>query len=109
MAATIQVTCTDGTPHGLEWVGRLNSSFHPPDAMVDGRETSLTWGGPTVIELTPGQRHKLEVYFRVSDVLRMCGAEVEVEPMRDGESRPYKYAIELNDPYPNRGLLSHIG
>ncbi len=108
MAATVRVTCTYVAPQGLDWVGRLNSSFHPPHALIDGREATLQWGEPTVIAVTPGQGHKLEVYFRVFDVLRMCAAEAEVEPLRDGESRSYDYAVELKDRYLNRGHLRRI-
>lgn len=109
MAATIRITCTYGTPQGLEWAGKLNSAFHPPHALVDGQEASLKWNEPTAIEVAPGRPHKLEVYFRVFDVLRMCGAEVNVEPLKDGETRSYHYVAELKDRYLNRGHLSSAG
>ena len=88
MATSIRITCNYSTPEGLEWAGRLNSSFHPPHALIDGQEKSLKWGAATDIQVTPAQRHKLEVYFRVFDVLRMCAAEVELPPIADGESAP---------------------
>jgi hypothetical protein len=108
MAATIRITCNYTTPDGLEWAGKLNSSFHPPHALIDGQEKSLKWGAPTDIQIAPGERHKLEVYFRVFDVLRMCGAEAEIPPLADGETRLYQYAVVLKDRYLNRGSLSAV-
>ena len=105
MPTTIQITCSYGTPEAFEGIGDLNRSFHPPHGLIDGQEQSLKWGGPTAIEVTPGQSHKLEVYFRVFDVLRMCGAELVVEPLREGETRSYQYVVELKDRYLNRGHL----
>lgn len=109
MAAKVQVICTYGTPVGFEGLGKLNRSFHPPHALVDGRETSLKWDEPIDLEVPPGQDHKLEVYFRVFDVLRMCGAEVDLEPLEDGETRSYEYRVELKDRYLQRGHLSRVG
>lgn len=106
MAATIRITCKYTTPEGLEWAGKLNSSFHPPHALIDGKETSLKWGTPTEIQIASGARHRLEVYFRVFDVLRMCSAEAEVEPIPDGQTRVCQYTVELTDRYLKRGTLS---
>lgn len=108
MSATIRITCNYTTPKGFEWAGKLNSSFHPPHALVDGQEKSLDWQAPTDIQIAAGERHKLEVYFRVFDVLRMCGAESVVPPIADGETRRYEYTVELTDRYLNRGSLSVV-
>lgn len=105
MAAAIQITCDYVTPAGLEWAGQINSSFDPPRDMIDGREVKLAWESPTSIDVAPNQRHQLEIYFCVFDVLRICGAEIEVEPLRDGETRSYRYEVELKDRYLNRGTL----
>src|SRR5690349_16810208 len=105
MSATIRITCNYTTPQGLEWAGKLNSSFHPPHALIDGQEKSLDWQAPTAIQVAPGE-HKLEVYFRVFDVLRMCNAEADVDPIADGQTRTYQYTVELKDRYLKRGSLS---
>jgi hypothetical protein len=107
MSATIRITCNYTTPKGFEWAGKLNSSFHPPHALVDGQEKSLNWQAPTDISIAPG-KHKLEVYFRVFDVLRMCAAETEIPRIADGETRTYLYSVELRDRYLNRGSLSVV-
>jgi len=108
MAAAIRITCRYATPQGLEWAGRLNSSFHPPHGFVDGQEIKLKWAEPTDIEVVAGQPHNLEVYFRVFDVLRMCGAEAVIEPLQDGETRSYQYDVELTDCYLKRGHLRSV-
>ena len=109
MSATIRITCTYAIPNAFEWAAKLNNSFHPPHALIDGQEILLKWGEPTAIEVAPGKSHKLEVYFRVFDVLRMCGAEAEIEPLRDGETRSYQYLNEIKDRFLNRGHLSPVG
>lgn len=109
MSATIRITCTYATPASLDWAGQLNRSLHPPHALVDGQEKLLAWGKPTNLEVTAGHSHKLEVYFQVFDVLRMCGAELAIEPLRDGESRSYAYLVEVKDRYLNRGHLQAVG
>lgn len=108
MAATIRVTCNYATPAGFEWAGQLNSSFHPPHGLVDGREVKLKWAEATDVAVTAGQRHKLEVYFGVFDVLRVCAAEIEIEPLRDGQARSYRYDVELKDRYLKRGHLRSV-
>ena len=108
MAATIRLTCTHSAPKFLEWAEKINMHCRPPHATIDGQETHLKWGQPTDLEVPPGQTHKLEVYFRVFDAFRMCGAEVEIEPLRDGETRSYEYLVELKDRYLNRGHLNRI-
>ncbi|MBI3863702.1 MAG: hypothetical protein HY290_17570 [Planctomycetia bacterium] len=108
MSATIRITCNYAIPQGWEWAGRLNNSFHPPHGLVDGQEIKLKWNGSTDIEVAAGQRHKLEVYFRVFDVLRMCGAEAGIEPLRDGQTKSYQYEVELKDRYLNRGHLRSV-
>jgi|SRR5579872_5036724 len=105
MPATIRITCNYATPAGLEWAGQLNSSFHPPHGSIDGRDVKLAWGNGTAIDVAPGRPQKLEVYFCVFDVLRVCTAEIEIEPLRDGETRSYRYDVELKDRYLNRGHL----
>ena len=109
MAATIRLTCTHSSPVLLEWAEKINRSFHPPHALVDGQETPLHWGEPVQVQVESGKAHKLEVYFSVFDVFRMCGAEVETGPLRDGETRSYKYIVHLTDRYLNRGELTQIG
>ena len=108
MPATIRITCNYTTPEGPEWAGRLNSSFHPPRALIDGQEKGLKWGAATEIQVTPAERHKLEVYFRVFDVLRMCAAEAELQPIADGETRAFQYTVGLKDRYLNRGDLKPV-
>ena len=109
MAATIRITCNYAAPQGLEWAGRLNSSFHLPHGFVDGQEIKLKWTEPTDFEVAADRPHKLEVYFRVFDVPRMCGADVEIESLRDGETRSYQYDVELQDRYLNHGHLTLVG
>jgi hypothetical protein len=99
MAAIIRVTCYYEAPHGFDWAARINRSFHPPHATVDGKEGDLKWGEPTEIEVTPGQPHKLEVFYRAFDVLRFGGAEAEVEPLREAEARSYEYRVDLKGRY----------
>jgi len=106
MSATIQVHCKYAAPEGWEWAAKLNRSCHPPHALIDGQEKRLDWNHPTDIEMTADLPHKLEVYFCVFDVFRMCGAAVEIEPLRDGETRSYQYVVELKDRHFNRGHLS---
>jgi hypothetical protein len=109
MAATIRVNCTYAAHHGFEWAAKINRSVHPPHALIGDQEKSLSWSEPTDIEVMAGESHKLEVYFSVFDVFRMCGAEVEVEPLQDGETRSYQYRVELKDRYFNHGHLSPVG
>src|SRR5947209_2675519 len=102
MASTIRLTCTHSAPKSLEWAENINMSLRPPHAMIDGHETHLKWSEPTDLQVESGQPHKLEAYFRVFDLYRMCGAEVELEPLQDGEAQSYEYRVELKDRYPNR-------
>ncbi len=110
MASTIRLTCTysPSTSRFLEWATKINMSFRPPHATIDGQETHLKWGQPTDLEVAPGQTHKLEVYFRFFDVFRMCGAEVEIEALQDGETRSYEYRVEIKDHFLNRGQLNRV-
>ena len=108
MAAIIRLSCVHTAPDSLQWAENINMHFRPPHAMIDGKETHLKWGEPTDLPVAPGQPHKLEVYFRVFDVLRMCGAEAVIEAIRDGETRSYQYKVELKDRYLNRGHLNPV-
>ncbi len=108
MSAIVRLTCTYAAPDGWEWAAKLNSDCHPPHALIDGQEKSLHWSEPTDLDVAAGQLHKLEVYFRVFDMFRMCSAEVSIEPLRDGETRSYQYDVELKDRTFNRGHLSLI-
>jgi len=108
MSATARIICNYTTPKGFEWAGKLNSSFHPPHALVDGLEKNLNWQAPTDIQVAPGKQHKLEIYFCVFDVLRMCAAETEIQPIADGETRTYRYVVELTDRYLKHGSLSVV-
>jgi hypothetical protein len=109
MAAKIRLTCTHSAPNILEWAEKINMSLRPPHVMIDSQETHLKWGEPTDLEVAAGQTHKLEVYFRVFDVFRMCGAEAEIEPLQDGDTVSYEYEVELQDRYLNRGHLNRVG
>ena len=108
MAATIRLNCKHSAPPSLEWAEKINMSLRPPHALIDGQETHLKWDELITLEVSPGSSHKLEVYFRVFDLFRMCGAEVEVEPLVDGDTRSYEYVVELEDRYLNRGHLNRI-
>ena len=92
MAATIRLTCKyhPGVPSALRWAANTNKLFHPPHAQIEGQEVQLKWDEPIDIQVPPGRSLKLEVYFRVFDVLRFCGAEVEIDALRDGETRSYE-------------------
>ena len=104
----IQITCTYDAPQGAEWAARINKSLHPPHARIDGRETQLKWSESTEIEVAPEHTHTLEVYFQVFDVLRVCGAGLEIEPLREGDVRAYEYRVELADRYLNHGRLARV-
>lgn len=106
MAAIIRRTCNHSAPQVLEWADKINMSLRPAHALIDGQETHLKWAEPTDLEVAEGQPHKLEVYFRVFDVFRMCGAEENIEPLHDGATRSYDYLVELKDHYLNRGHLT---
>jgi hypothetical protein len=110
MAAIIRVSCRYGAPQSLEWLAELNRSFHPPHALVDGNETRLNWEKPTDIEVSSGETHKLEVYFNVfpNNLLRVCGAEMEIAALREGEVHSLEYFVELKDRYLNRGHLKPL-
>lgn len=109
MAAVIRVECAYSVPEGLEWAGKLNSSFHPPHATVDGREVPLRWNEPTEIPVRPGQPHTLEVYFRVFDLLRVCTANADVEPLQPSETRAFVYRVDVVDRALSHGQLSRVG
>ena len=106
--AKIRIACIYGAPKANESMAKLNSSLHPPHALIDGRETQLNWSEPTEMSIASEQTHKLAVYFKVFDVLRVCGAELEFEPIRKGEVRSYEYRVELRDRYLNRGYLARV-
>jgi ATP-dependent DNA ligase len=108
MAATLRLTCTHTAPKLLQWAEKINMHFRPPHAMIDGQETHLNWDEPIDLQVAPGQLHKLEVYFRVFDLLRMCGADLEIEPLQEGETRCFEYSVELKDRYLNRGHLNRV-
>lgn len=104
----IRITCIYEAPQKTEWTAQLNRSFHPPHALIDDRETQLKWSEPTEIEVASKNTHTLKVYFRVFDLLRVCGAELEVEPLRESEVRAYEYRVKLTDRYLNRGHLARV-
>src|SRR5437764_2727090 len=95
MSATIRLTCTHTAPNVLQWAENINMRLRPPHATIDGQETQLKWGEPADLQVAPGQPHKLEVYFRVFDVFRKCGAELEIEQVREGETRSDDDLVEL--------------
>ena len=109
MAATVRVTCCYEAPSGFEWAAQINRSFHPPHAMIDGKEVDLKWGEAIEFIVTPGESHKLEVYYRAFDVLRFGGAEADVEPLRDGEARSYDYRVDLKGRYLFGAHLTRVG
>ena len=106
MSATIRITCYHGAPEGWEHVSEFNRRFRPPYASIDGRETQLQWDRPTDIEVPSGQPMKLQVLMRLFDFFGVCGAEVEVEPLQDGDVLSYEYRIEWLDRLLNRGHLT---
>ncbi len=107
MAATIRVSCVYGAPQGWRWAADINKDFHHPVASLDGADKQLDWDHATDIEVVPGQPHKLQVFMRVIG-LHWCAAEVEVEPLKEGETRSYEYRLDVRDRFMNRGQLTRI-
>ncbi|HEV3116596.1 MAG TPA: hypothetical protein VGY58_06060 [Gemmataceae bacterium] len=107
MAATIRITCVYGAPKGWQWAAHINQHARFPVAWVDGKETELHWDRVTEIPVSSEEPHKLQVFMRLIG-LHWCPAEVEVQPIRDGESQSYEYRVEVNDRFVNRGQLTPI-
>ena len=104
----IQITCTYNAPLRAEWAARINQSFHPPHAQIDGLETQLKWSESTEIEVASEHALTLEVYFQVFDMLRVCGAQLEIEPLGEGDVCACESRVELADRYLHRGHLARV-
>ena len=64
----------------------------------------LAWDRATDIEVSPGERFKLQVFLRAV-ALHWCGAEIETEPLRNGEIQSYEYHIDYQDGWVRHGRL----
>ncbi len=111
MAATIRIHCTHKIDHALqwanealEWANELNKLFRHPIARIDGRDVELAWDRTTDIEVAPGEKFKLQVFMQAI-ALHWCRAEIETEPMRDGETQSYEYHVDFHDGWVKHGHL----
>lgn len=115
MPATLRLTCKHKSDHALkelapkviEWTNEINQRFRHPIARVDGRDIDLAWDRATDIEVATGEKHTLQVFMRALH-LHWCGAEIELEPMRDGEAQSYEYSVDFHDGWVKHGHLDRM-
>ena len=114
MAATIRIYCTHKIDHALQWANEalewgneLNKLFRHPIGRIDGRDVELAWDRATEIEVAAGETVKLQVFLRAM-LLHWCGAETEIEPMRDGETKSFEYHVDFEGGWVKRGHLDRM-
>lgn len=107
MSATIRLTCAHNAPSAFEALNDINKHFRHPVAQVDGEEHPLDWDAPTEISVSAREAHEVRVSLRVLG-LHFCGARLTVDPIPDGESRSYRYHLEVEDRWANRGHLDPV-
>jgi hypothetical protein len=112
MPATLRVTCQHKADHAvkelapqtIEWANELNQMFRHPIARVDVRDIELAWNRTTDISVSSDGPHRLQVFMRAA-VLHWCGAEIEIEPLRDGETQSFVYAVDFQGGWVRHGHL----